>query len=166
MAEITMKGNPVHTLGELPQVGEQAPDFTLVKSDLTRVSLSDFRGSRLLLNIFPSIDTSVCATSVRKFNERAVGIDNVQVLCISRDLPFAQSRFCAAEGIEKAMTLSDFVDGNFGKAYQLELSDGPFAGLHSRVVMVLDEEGKVIYREQVAEIGEEPDYEAALSAIH
>ena len=165
MAQITLGGNPVHTMGELPDVGEKAPDSTLVKDDLSRVSLSDFKGSKLVLNIFPSVDTSVCAQSVREFNQRSADKENTKVLCISRDLPFAQKRFCAAEGLENVMTLSDFESGDFGKAYQLEMTEGPFAGLHSRVVIVLDEEGKVVYTEQVGEIGDEPDYESALAAI-
>ena len=165
MAQITLGGNPVKTMGDLPAVGEKAPDFTLVKDDLSRVSLSDFKGSKVVLNVFPSIDTSVCAQSVREFNQRLADKDNTKVLCISRDLPFAFKRFCAAEGIENVETLSDFESGDFGKAYQLEMTEGPFAGLHSRVVIVLDEEGKVIYKEQVGEIGDEPDYESALAAI-
>jgi thiol peroxidase len=165
MAEITLGGNPIHTKGELPSVGEKAPDFTLVKDDLSKVSLSDFKGSKVVLNIFPSIDTGVCAQSVREFNQRSANMDNTQVLCISRDLPFAHKRFCAAEGLDNVQTLSDFESGAFGKSYQLEITDGAFAGLHSRVVIVLDEEGKVVYTEQVSEIGKEPNYEAALAAL-
>lgn len=165
MAQITLGGKPVHTLGTLPDIGEQAPEFTLVKGDLSRVTIEDFIGSRLILNVFPSVDTKVCATSVRKFNERAGNLENTQVLCISRDLPFAQSRFCAAEGLDHVVVLSDYEDGNFGKRYRLEMTDGPFARLHSRAVLVLNEEGKVIYKEQVPEIGNEPDYEAALEAL-
>jgi len=165
MAQITLGGNPVQTIGELPAVGEKAPDCTLVKDDLSRVSLQDFLGSKVVLNIFPSVDTAVCAQSVREFNKRLADQDNTQVLCISRDLPFAQKRFCAAEGLDNVMTLSDFESGDFGKAYHLEIADGPFAGLHSRVVIVLDEDGKIVYEQQVGEIGDEPDYEAALSAL-
>lgn len=165
MAEITLKGNPIHTLGKLPAVGELAPDAVLVKNDLSRVSLKDFRGAKLVLNIFPSINTSVCATSVREFNKRAGGLENTKVLCISRDLPFAQAQFCGAEGIENVITLSDFAQGDFGKKYHLEIIDGPFAALHSRVVIVVDEEGRIIYKEQVGEIGDEPDYDAALDAL-
>ncbi|WPP51580.1 thiol peroxidase [Catalinimonas niigatensis] len=165
MANITLKGNPIHTLGELPAVGQKAPDFVLVKTDLSRVSLKDFLGSKLVLNIFPSIDTSVCATSVREFNQRVDALENTKVLCISRDLPFAQARFCGAEGIKNAVTLSDYARGEFGKNYHLEITDGPFAGLHSRVVIVLDEEGRVTYKEQVGEIGDEPDYDAAINAL-
>lgn len=165
MAQITLGGNPVQTMGELPAVGEKAPDFTLIKDDLARVSLSDFQGSKVVLNVFPSIDTSVCAQSVREFNQRLAEKENTKVLCISRDLPFAFKRFCAAEGIENVETLSDFESGDFGKTYQLEMTDGPFAGLHSRAVIVLDEDGKVIYQQQVGEIGDEPDYKGALAAL-
>jgi thiol peroxidase len=165
MAQITLGGNPINTLGDLPEQSEQAPEFTLVKDDMSRVTLEDFIGSRLILNVFPSVDTSVCAESVRKFNEKAGELDNTKVLCISRDLPFAQKRFCAAEGLEHVVMLSDYEDGNFGKRYRLEMTDGPFAHLHSRVVIVLNEEGKVIHKEQVGEIGEEPDYETALASL-
>jgi len=129
------------------------------------VTLNDFSGSKLVLNIFPSVDTGVCATSVRKFNEQASGLTNTKVLCISRDLPFAQKRFCGAEGLENVVNLSDFRDGAFGKAYGLEITDSIFTGLHSRVVVVLDENGTVLYSEQVPEIGSEPNYEAALAAL-
>lgn len=165
MAKITLGGNPVQTIGKLPAVGEKAPDFTLVKDDLSRVSLQDFQGSKVVLNIFPSVDTSVCAQSVREFNKRLADQENTKVLCISRDLPFAQKRFCAAEGLENVMTLSDFESGDFGKTYHLEIVVGPFAGLHSRVVIVLDENGKIVYEQQVGEIGDEPDYDAALAAL-
>src|ERR1035437_1389042 len=165
MATITLKGNTIHTSGELPAVGEKVPDFELVKSDLSRVSLKEFLGSRIVLNIFPSIDTSTCATSVREFNKRAASLQNKKVLCISRDLPFAQARFCGAEGINNVITLSDFVNGNFGKNYKLEIVDGPLAGLLSRSVIVLDEKGNVLYKEQVPEIVNEPNYQAALNAL-
>jgi thioredoxin-dependent peroxiredoxin len=165
MATITLKGNPVNTSGELPNIGEKAHDFELVKNDLTRTTLKDFAGSKLVLNIFPSLDTSTCATSVRTFNERASEVKNTKILCISRDLPFAQSRFCVAEGIKNVVTLSDFVNGNFGKNYHLEIIDGPLAGLLSRAIIVLNESGQVIYREQVPEIVNEPNYNAALEAI-
>ena len=165
MANITLGGNAIHTLGTLPQAGSDAPDFSLVAQDLSRKALNDFKGSRLVLNIFPSVDTGVCATSVRKFNEMASGLNNTKVLCISRDLPFAQKRFCGAEGIENVVMLSDFADGNFGKAYQLEIADGGFAGLHSRCIVVVDENGKVLYSEQVPEIGQEPNYDAALAVL-
>ena len=165
MATITLKGNTIHTVGQLPKVGEQISDFELVQNNLSTASLKDFAGSRLVLNIFPSLDTGTCAASVRNFNKLAAGLENTKVLCISRDLPFAQSRFCGTEGIENAITLSDFKTGKFGKDYQLEITDGPLAGLHSRVVIVADATGKVVYTEQVPEIVDEPDYEAALKAL-
>ncbi|MDX9883092.1 MAG: thiol peroxidase [Prolixibacteraceae bacterium] len=165
MATITLKGNTIHTVGTLPKAGDQLADFELVKNDLSTVGLKDFAGTRLVLNIFPSLDTGTCAASVRNFNKLAAGLKNTKVLCISRDLPFAQSRFCGAEGIENAITLSDFRSGKFGKDYQLEIADGPLAGLHSRAVIVADENGKVIYSEQVPEIVNEPDYDAALKAL-
>lgn len=165
MATITLGGNPIQTLGELPIVGAKAPDFALVKNDLSTVTLADFAGSRLVLNIFPSIDTGTCATSVRKFNEKASQLQNTKVLCISRDLPFAQKRFCGAEGIENAMSLSDFKTGRFGNDYGLEMIDGALNGLHARVVIVLNENGIVLYTEQVAEIADEPNYENALAVL-
>jgi len=165
MATITLGGNPIQTSGELPKVGTKAPDFALVKNDLSTVTLADFAGSRLVLNIFPSIDTGTCATSVRKFNEKASQLQNTKVLCISRDLPFAQKRFCGAEGIENAISLSDFKTGRFGKDYGLEMIDGALNGLHSRVVIILNESGTVIYTEQVAEIADEPNYENALAVL-
>lgn len=165
MAKITLKGNSINTNGELIKVGEKAPEFELVKNDLSRVKLSDFKGSKVVLNVFPSLDTGTCAASVRRFNQEAADLKNTKVLCVSRDLPFAQARFCGAEGIDNAITLSDYVDGSFGKEYQLEIVDGPMAGLHSRVVYILDEEGKVIYNQQVPEIVDEPDYEDALAVL-
>lgn len=165
MAKITLKGNPVNTVGELPKVGVQAKNFTLVKGDLSKATLGDFKGSKLVLNIFPSLDTGTCAASVRYFNKAAAELENTKVLCISRDLPFAQNRFCGAEGIQNVVTLSDFATGEFGKNYGLEIADGPLQGLHSRAVVILDENGKVIYNEQVREIVNEPDYENALKAL-
>jgi len=165
MAKITLKGNALNTMGELPKVGEKAKDFTLVQNNLSSVSLKDFEGTRLVLNIFPSLDTGTCAASVRAFNEKAAGLDNTKVLCISRDLPFAQSRFCGAEGIENAITLSDFVAGQFGKDYNLMMVDGPLANLNSRVVIVLDENHHIVYTEQVGEIVDEPNYTAALASL-
>lgn len=165
MATITLGGNPIQTSGDLPKVGTKAPDFALVKNDLSTVTLADFAGSRLVLNIFPSIDTGTCATSVRKFNEKASQLQNTKVLCISRDLPFAQKRFCGAEGIENAISLSDFKTGRFGKDYGLEMIDGALNGLHSRVVIILNESGIVLYAEQVAEIADEPNYENALAVL-
>lgn len=165
MAKITLQGNPFNTLGDLPEKGTKAPDFALVKQDLSVAKLSDFKGQRVVLNIFPSLDTATCAASVRHFNAAASGLDNTVVLCISKDLPFAQARFCGAEGLDKVITLSDFRNGSFGKDYRLEIVDGPLAGLESRVVIVLDEDGKVIYTQQVSEIVDEPDYESALAAL-
>ncbi|GAB3721503.1 thiol peroxidase [Flavobacterium koreense] len=165
MAAITLGGNPINTNGSLPQVGSKATDFQLVKSDLSVATLADYAGSKLVLNIFPSIDTGTCATSVRTFNAKASALENTKVLCISRDLPFAQKRFCGAEGLENVENLSDFKEGSFGKNYGLEIVDGPLAGLHSRVVIVLDENGVVKHAEQVAEIADEPNYEAALASL-
>ncbi len=165
MATITLKGNTIHTSGELPAIGTQAPNFNLVKNDLSSSSLSDYKGSKVILNIFPSIDTGTCAASVRQFNQEAAELDNTKVLCISRDLPFAQTRFCGAEGIENVVNLSDFGTGDFGRDYGLQIVDGPLANLHSRAVIVLDESGKVTYTEQVGEIVEEPNYKAALEAL-
>ena len=165
MANITLGGNPVKTSGELPKKDSKAPDFKLIKTDLSTVSLSDFKGSKLVLNIFPSVDTGTCAASVRKFNEKASSLENTKVLCISRDLPFAQKRFCGAEGLDNVVSLSDFKDGSFGNTYGLSITDGPLAGLHSRAVIVLDEEGNVKYTEQVSEIADEPNYENALAAL-
>lgn len=165
MATITLKGNTIHTIGGLPQVGSKAPDFKLTAGNLSQVSLADYKGSKLILNIFPSLDTGTCAASVRQFNKAAADLDNTKVLCISRDLPFAQGRFCGAEGLENVITLSDFATGQFGKDYNLEITDGPLAHLHSRVVIVLDENGVVKYNQQVPEIVDEPNYEEALKAI-
>lgn len=165
MASITLGGNPINTNGELPKTGSNAPQFQLIKSDLSTATLADFAGSKLVLNIFPSIDTGTCATSVRTFNAKAAETSNTKVLCISRDLPFAQKRFCGAEGIENVINLSDFNSGSFGKDYGLEIVDGPLAGLHSRVVIVVDENGKVVYTEQVPEIADEPNYDAALASL-
>ena len=165
MASITLKGNAINSLGELPALGTKAPDFTLIKTDLSTASLSDFKGSKVVLNIFPSIDTGTCAASVRQFNQEAAELENTKVLCISRDLPFAQARFCGAEGIENVVNLSDFGTGAFGKNYGLEIINGPLAHLHSRAVVVLDETGTVVYTEQVPEIVDEPNYKAALEAL-
>ena len=165
MATITLGGNPIHTSGELPKVGSKLADFKLVQNDLSVADLSTFAGKKLVLNIFPSIDTGTCATSVRKFNESASNLANITVLCISRDLPFAQKRFCGAEGLENVVNLSDFQEGTFGKNNGLDIVDGPLAGLHSRVIIVVDENGVVTHTEQVAEIANEPNYEAALAAL-
>ncbi|MFP9117937.1 thiol peroxidase [Flavobacterium sp. RNTU_13] len=165
MANITLGGNLVHTVGNLPENGTKAPDFTLVKQDLSTTSLADFKGSKVILNIFPSIDTGTCAASVRKFNEKAASLENTKVICVSRDLPFAQTRFCGAEGIANVLTASDFKDGSFGADYGLTITDGPLAGLHSRAVVVINEEGKVVYTEQVPDIKDEPDYDNALASL-
>jgi len=165
MANITLGGNPINTNGELPKIGSKAPDFSLVKNDLSIATLADFSGSKLVLNIFPSIDTPTCAKSVRTFNAKASTTANTKVLCISRDLPFAQKRFCGTEGLENVENLSDFKTGNFGKDYGLEITDSVLAGLHSRVVLVIDENGMVKYAEQVPEIADEPNYELALAAL-
>ncbi len=165
MAKITLKGNPVNTIGDLPEVGTQLSDFALIANDLSTKTLADYAGKKKVLNIFPSLDTGTCATSVRNFNAKAAGLDNTVVLCISRDLPFAQARFCGAEGIENAVTLSDFVDGSFGKNNNLTIADGPLAHLLSRAIIVLDENNKVVYTQQVPEIVDEPDYDAAIAAV-
>ena len=165
MASITLGGTSVETLGNLPSIGDKAPDFTLTVNDLSIQTLSDFEGHKVVLNIFPSVDTGTCAQSVRTFNQEAAEMDNTKVLCISRDLPFAQTRFCGAEGIDNVIMLSDFKDGSFGKAYGLEFKTGAFQGLHSRCVIVLDENGIVKYTEQVQETGDEPNYKASLYAL-
>ncbi|MDA3884701.1 MAG: thiol peroxidase [Candidatus Delongbacteria bacterium] len=165
MAKILLKGNPINTMGEIPKVGDSLKEFTLVTDKLIRVHLSDYKKTRLVLNIFPSLDTPTCAASVRYFNQAAGSLENTKVLCISRDLPFAQARFCGAEGLENVITLSDYVNGEFGKNYGLEIANGPLEGLHSRVVIIADENGKIIYTEQVGDIVDEPKYEAALKAL-
>ncbi|MCA4893832.1 MAG: thiol peroxidase [Cytophagales bacterium] len=165
MAQTKLGPNPANTIGELPTVGIQAPEFVLTSSDMKDVSLKDFAGKNVVLNIFPSVDTGVCATSVREFNKRVASLDNTVVLCISKDLPFAMKRFCGAEGIDKAITLSDFRSRGFGKTYGVELLDSAFAGLFARAVVVIDGNGKVKYNQLVPQIGEEPNYEAALKAI-
>ena len=163
MAQITLRGNPINTVGELPAVGSPAPGFSLVGTDLGAVSNEQFSGKPVLLNIFPSVDTPVCATSVRTFNERAAG-SGVSVLCVSNDLPFAQKRFCGAEGIENVATASAFRD-NFGVDYGIALADGPMAGLLARAVVVIGADGNVAYTELVPEIAQEPNYDAALEAL-
>ncbi|WP_197381651.1 thiol peroxidase [Mycolicibacterium mengxianglii] len=163
MAQITLRGNPINTVGELPPVGAPAPAFSLTGSDLGAVSSDQFKGKPVLLNIFPSVDTPVCATSVRTFNERAAA-SGVSVLCVSKDLPFAQNRFCGAEGIENVTTASAFRD-SFGEDFGITITDGPMAGLLGRAVVVIDADGKIAYTELVPEIGQEPDYDAALAAL-
>ena len=165
MAKITLKGNEINTSGELPKIGDLAKDFSLIGADLSTKRLDDFKGNNLILNIFPSVDTGTCAASVRKFNTEASTLENTNVLCISRDLPFAQKRFCGAEGIENVIMLSDFKTGQFGKDYGLDILDGPLAGLNSRCIVIINNEGKVIYTEQVAETTEEPNYELALASL-
>lgn len=165
MATVTLKGNKINTSGTLPEVGVKAPDFTLTATDLSSKSLSDFLGNKVVLNIFPSVDTGTCAQSVRAFNKEASGLENTKVLCISHDLPFALARFCGAEGLDNVISLSDFKNGNFGKDYGLNFIDGPLEALHSRCVVVLDENGTVTYTEQVSETVNEPNYKAALEAL-
>jgi thiol peroxidase len=165
MAEITLKGNPIHTCGKLPAVGSQAADFVLTKTDFADVSLQNFAGKKIVLNIFPSIDTPVCATSVRRFNAEAVKLNNAVVLCVSVDLPFAHNRFCGAEGLQNVIPVSELRKRKFGEDYGVRIIDGPLAGLFSRAVVVIDEKGKLIYTEQVPEIAQEPNYEAALKVL-
>lgn len=165
MAKITFKGNPVGTSGDLPQVGSRAPDFSLVKNDLASLGNQDLAGKNVVLNIFPSIDTGVCATSVRKFHERAASLPNTVVVCVSKDLPFAMKRFCGAEGIDKVITASAFRGPDFGAAYGVTMIDGPLAGLFARSIVVLDGSGKVVHTELVPEIAQEPDYERAAAAV-
>lgn len=165
MSTVTLGGNPVHTNATLPAIGSAAPQFQLVGNDLSDVSLQDFKGQRVILNIFPSIDTATCATSVRTFNKMANDLENTKVLCISRDLPFAQKRFCGSEGLENVVNLSDFRDGSFGDDYGLTLTDSALKGLHARAIVVVDENGVVSHTELVSEIANEPNYEAALKAL-
>jgi thioredoxin-dependent peroxiredoxin len=165
MALTKLGPNEAHTIGELPAIGSLAPNFKLTSTDIKDVAFQDFSGKNVVLNIFPSVDTGVCSTSVREFNKRVTAFDNTVVLCISKDLPFAQKRFCGAEGIDRAILLSDFRNRGFGKSYGVELLDGGFAGLFARAVVVIDPSGKVKYTELVPQIGQEPNYEAALKAI-
>lgn len=165
MATITFQGNPIHTVGTLPATGSPAPDFRLTKGDLSDVSLRDFAGKRVLLNIVPSLDTGVCAASARRFNKEAGSIPGATVLIVSCDLPFAQGRFCQAEGLETVVPLSELRSRDFGRDYGVRIADGPLAGLLSRAVVVVDAAGKVVYAEQVPEIAQEPDYAKALAAL-
>jgi thiol peroxidase len=165
MAQITLRDNPIHTSGELPAVGGDAPEFKLVGTDMAEHALADFAGKQVVLNIFPSLETPVCAASVRRFNQLASEREETVVLCISADLPFAHKRFCAAEGLDDVVSLSTFRDQSFGSAYGIQMVDGPLAGLLARAVVIVDTEGKVCYTELVPAIGQEPDYEAALSAL-
>lgn len=165
MASITLGGNPANTIGSLPAVGTAAPSFNLTANDMSTKTLNDFAGKQLVLNIFPSVNTGVCAASSRRFNQEAANLKDTHVVCVSRDLPFAQQQFCAAEGIENLSMLSDFKTGQFGKDYGLEIIDSAFQGLHSRAVVVLDSNGTVTYTQQVPEVGEEPDYDAVIAAL-
>ncbi len=163
MATIKFHGDDVHTIGNLPDKGEDLKDLSLVATDLSEKSLADFSGKKLILNIFPSVNTGVCANSVRNFNQKAAGADNTTVLCISKDLPFAQKQFCGAEGIENVVMLSDY-RSDFGEQFGVQMTDGPLKGLLSRAVIVTDANGKIVYTEQVPEVTQEPDYDAALAA--
>lgn len=165
MATVTLKGNPIHTSGELPAVGSKAPDFRLVDGDLKDVNLSNFKGKKKVLNIVPSLDTGVCATSARKFNEKAAGKRDAVVLVISADLPFAQKRFCSAEGIENVVPLSMMRSRTFGRDYGVLIADGPLQGILARAVLTVDENDRVRHAQLVPEIGQEPDYDAALAAL-
>jgi thiol peroxidase len=165
MAQVTLKGNPIHTNGELPAIGAKAPDFKLTNGDLKDVSLADFKGQRKVLNIVPSLDTPTCATSTRKFNESASKLPNTVVLVVSADLPFAAKRFCTTEGLKNVVPLSLMRDKRFAQDYGVLIQDGGLAGLCARAVVVLDEGDKVVYRQLVPEIGQEPDYDKALAAV-
>lgn len=165
MARITLQGNPIQTVGELPALGSQAPPFTLTRTDLSDCTLADFAGQTVILNIFPSIDTSVCAASVRRFNAEASSLARTVVLCVSADLPFAHQRFCEGEGLTQVIPLSVFRAPEFGKRYGVTIADGPIAGLLARAIVIINPEGKIIYTEQVPEITREPDYGAALRAL-
>jgi thiol peroxidase len=166
MTKITLKGNPVTTVGTLPKTGSQAPNFTLTKADLTDLTLQDYAGKKIILSMFPSVDTGTCAAAARHFNEDAAKLSNTVVLCVSADLPFAQKRFCAAENLQNVTTASSFRHLEFGKNYGVTITDGPLAGLLSRAIVVIDEKGKVIYTQQVPEISDEPDYEEVLDSIN
>ena len=165
MAKITLRGNPVNTSGNLPTTGSKAPDFSLVKSDLSTLSISELKGKKLVLSISPSLDTSICATSVRKFNQVAAEKTNTVVLAITKDLPFASGRFCTTEGITNVVTLSGFRDTAFGKSYGVDIIDGPFKGLYARCIIVVDENGIVTHSQLVPEIAQEADYDSALAAL-
>ena len=165
MAQFTLGGNPFNTNGELPSIGSKSPAFTLKNNDLSLLKSDDLLGSNVILNIFPSIDTGTCATSVRTFNQRASALTNTKVVCVSRDLPFAQKRFCGAEGIENVRTASDFSTGEFGVNFGVQIVDGPFEALHARAIVVLDPNGMVLHTELVAELANEPNYDAAIAAL-
>jgi thiol peroxidase len=165
MAKVTLLGAAVNTSGTLPAIGSKAPDFTLVKSDLTNLSLSDLKGKRVVLSIFPSQETGTCSNQIRKFNQLAAGLPNTVVLGISKDVPFAHKRFCESEGIKNVITLSGYRDQAFGKAYGVDTLDGMFGGLYARSIVIVDEKGNVTYTEQVQEMSHEPNYDAALAAL-
>lgn len=165
MTRITLQGDQIETIGQLPAINSQAPEFTLTRQDLSDSSLSDFSGQTVVLNIFVSLDTSICAASVRRFNAEASDLDNTVVLCISADLPFAHQRFCEAEGLERVIPLSVFRSPDFGKNYGVTITTGPLAGLLSRSIIIIDEDGKIIYTEQVPEIAQDPDFDTALQVI-
>lgn len=165
MAKITLKSKSINTIGNLPETGSQAPDFKLTKTDLSDISLKDHSGKRVILNIFPSLDTEVCANSVRHFNVAAEKLSNTVVLCVSRDLPFAHKRFCTTEGLENVISASELRDTRFGEDYGVRIIDGPLAGLFARAIVIIDETGKIIYTEQVPEITQEPDYKTAINTL-
>lgn len=165
MATITLKGNPIKTYADLPNIGSKAPNFELTKSDLSQVTLDNFKGINLILNIFPSLDTPVCAASVRQFNSKAAGLANTKILCISADLPFAHQRFCSSEGIEHLTNLSCFRNSDFGKNYGVLVTTGPLTGLLSRAIVIINPDHEIAYTQQVPEITQEPDYESVLHHI-
>jgi thiol peroxidase len=165
MATVTLKGNQINTIGNLPEVGNEMPKFSLTKNDLSVLSNSDLSGKKVVYNIFPSVDTGTCAASTRRFNEEATALQNTAVVCVSRDLPFAQKRFCGAEGIDNVIMASDFKNGDFGKDLGVIFTDGPLNALLSRSVIVADENGKILFTEQVSETANEPNYEAAIAAL-
>ena len=165
MASITLKGNACNTCGDLPAVGGKAPSFTLIGEDLSEVTLDSFKGKNVVLSVFPSIDTPVCNVAAKTFNEKAAGNDNTVVVNVSLDLPFAMKRFCAAEGVENVTNLSAFRGSDFGKDYGITIADGPLTGLFGRAVVVINDQGEVVYNELVGEIAEEPNYDAALNAV-
>lgn len=165
MATVTLKGNQINTIGNLPEVGNKMPKFSLTKNDLSVLSNSDLNGKKVVYNIFPSVDTGTCAASTRRFNQEAAGLENTTVVCVSRDLPFAQKRFCGAEGIDNVIMASDFKNGDFGKDLGVIFIDGPLNALLSRSVIVADENGKILFTEQVLETANEPNYEAAIAAL-
>ncbi|MBL0713797.1 MAG: thiol peroxidase [Desulfosarcina sp.] len=165
MAQVTFKGNPVQTIGNLPAVGEATPGLTLVDKDLQEISLQDYAGKKIVLNIFPSIDTPTCAMSVRKFNAEVGQLSKAVAVCASMDLPFAHARFCGAEGLDQVVSASAFRNAEFGEHYGVRITDGPLKGLFARAVVVVDENGRVVYNQLVPEIADEPDYTAALQAL-